>query len=230
MRCWLFIVIGWAALVFTSPAPVLAAKAGGESGHSADSPSPDKDHKPEPKRKGVEEGIFMGAIEVSLWTILVFLGVLFVLNRVAWGPIRDGLDKRERGIASDKHEAEKARKEAEELRAKLDRDRIAAEQAATQRVEKSKQDAAAAAAEELARGKADLQTERERMRHDLEVNRDQALQEIWAQAAQLATLISAKAVRKNLTYEDHRALLDEALNEFRAAARARQADLTSARA
>ena len=45
--------------------------------------------------------------------------------------------------------------------------------------------------------------------------KDQAIKELWEQAAQLATLISAKALGRSLTQEDHHRLLDEAMAEMR---------------
>jgi F-type H+-transporting ATPase subunit b len=62
---------------------------------------------------------------------------------------------------------------------------------------------------------ADNQADRKRLLHELEVAKDQALQELWTQAAQLATLISAKAIGKSLSEDDHRRLLDESLQEIR---------------
>jgi F-type H+-transporting ATPase subunit b len=70
-------------------------------------------------------------------------------------------------------------------------------------------------------------TERERLRRDISTARDQALQEIWNQTAQLATLISAKAIRRELTDEDHRRLVDEALAELRQASHERQHEVAS---
>jgi F-type H+-transporting ATPase subunit b len=65
-----------------------------------------------------------------------------------------------------------------------------------------------------AKAAAEIQVERQRMRHELEVAVDQALQELSSHAAQLATLMSAKAIGKLLTEDDHRRLLDESLQEM----------------
>jgi F-type H+-transporting ATPase subunit b len=66
-----------------------------------------------------------------------------------------------------------------------------------------------------ARAAAEISAERERLRHEVEIAKDQAIKEMWTQAAQLATLISAKAIGRSLTEDDHRRLLDEAMNEMR---------------
>lgn len=219
---WLIIGIVGMALVVAcvSPAsagPVFAASSGAEGDSHA-------------KTVGVEHGLFKGAIEVTLWTVLVFVLLLLVLHRTAWKDIREGLDKRERGIAADKAAADQARKEADELRTKLQQEMAKVNDQIRTMMEKARQDAQATAAEELARGKAELQAERERLQRELRISSDHALQEVWQQGAQLATLISSKVVRKNLGYEEHRALLDEALSEFRGAAKNRLQDIESARA
>jgi F-type H+-transporting ATPase subunit b len=73
--------------------------------------------------------------------------------------------------------------------------------------------------ERRAKAAVDIQAERQRLRHEVEMAKDQAIKEIWEQAAQLATLISARAIGRSLTEEDHRRLLDEAMLEMRQSAR-----------
>jgi F-type H+-transporting ATPase subunit b len=215
-RCILIIMV-LTALAVALPAPLQAAD---DQAHNASNG----------KILGEESGLFVGAVELSLWTILVFVILLFVLRKYAWGPILSGLQQREEGIARDKREAEHARREAAEAKAKVEAELARVNAEISQMISKARQDAQATAAEELARGKTEVQAERNRLQRELIMERDQALQEIWSKSVQLATLISTKAIGKQLGYDDHRALLDEALGEFRAAAQSRLADLQSAHA
>lgn len=215
MRSWFVIGIVWTVLAVASPAVSWAA---GPAAGDDDA-----------KRLGVEEGLFKGAAEVSLWTVLVFLVLMSVLRKYAWGPIREGLEKREQSIAHDKLEAEKAKAEAAELRASLQAEMAKANEQIRQMMDKARADAQQTAAEELARGKAELAAERDRVQRELRISTDDALRKIWDQSTQLATLISSKAVRKQLSEADHRALLEEALNEFKASAELRRDTLQSAR-
>lgn len=224
MRSWLMIGTVCAALAVVCPSGALAGPL-----FSAAAPHADGEEGGE-KVLGVQKGLFKGAVEVTLWTILVFVGLVLVLQRTAWQQIREGLDKRENDFASKKKEAELARKEAEDLREKLRLEMAKVNEQIRTMMDKARSDAQATASEELARGKAELQAERDRMLREVRMSSDAALKEIWEQSAQLATLISAKAVRKQLSYDDHRRLLDEALNEFRAAAQTRRENIESARA
>src|SRR5437660_5813793 len=104
MRNWLIAALVGAVLAVAA-APVHAAdehdkpkdkqadkaKDAGHGGHG--------DH--DKKVAGVGSGLFVGAIETSLWTIVVFVILFLVLRRFAWGPIVAGLNKREQSIAQD---------------------------------------------------------------------------------------------------------------------------------
>lgn len=173
---------------------------------------------------------FKGAVDLSIFTILVFLILFSLLRAFAWKPITEGLAKREEAMARDKMEAVKARQEADALRAQLQAEMAKVNDQIRSMMDKARQDASAVAAEELARGKKELAEERERLQRELRISTDDALQKIWQQSAQLATLISSKAVRKQLSEQDHRALVDEALAEFRQALEGRKEQIESARA
>jgi F-type H+-transporting ATPase subunit b len=178
---------------------------------------------------GISEGIFKGALDLSLWTIVVFVLLVLVLRKFAWGPILDGLKAREEGIARDKAEAEHARKEAAKARAEMEAAKAQALAEVAQMIAKGKQDAQATADEEIARVRAELQAERVRLQHEMETEQRQSWQQLVSQVAHLATLISSKAIGKQLGYDDHRALVEESLKEFRAAGHARVEDIESAR-
>jgi len=179
---------------------------------------------------GVEEGLFKGALDLTIWTLVVFLTLVFVLRTFAWTPIREGLDKREQGIAGAMEEARTAKEEASRLRDQLQAEMAKAQDQVRQILDKARHDAETTAADLLAKGKADLQTERDRLVRDMQTSHDQALQDILVQTAQLSTSIASKVVNKALSPDDHRQLIDSALAEFRQAAEERKRDITSVRA
>src|SRR5262249_54568727 len=127
--------------------------------------------------------VFKGSLDLTIWTIVVFLILFFVLNRYAWPAIREGLDKRESDIARDRQEADKSKKEATELRQHMQSEIAKTHNEARGIVEKAAADARASAADELARGKAELAAEKERLHHEVARERDQAVQEVWNQGA-----------------------------------------------
>ena len=153
--------------------------------------------------------------DLGIWTIVIFVGLLLVLWKAAWKPMLEGLHKREATIRGSVEEAHRTREEMERLRVQFKAEMDQAYAKIPQLMDEARRDAQRLAEEMRSKATADIQTERQRLRHELEVARDQALQELWTQAAQLATLISAKAIGRSLSEDDHRRLLDEALQEMK---------------
>ena len=59
--------------------------------------------------------------DLAIWTFVVFVVLLAILWKFAWGPIVAGLEKREQGIAEHIAAAERAHEEAKLLLAEYDR-------------------------------------------------------------------------------------------------------------
>jgi F-type H+-transporting ATPase subunit b len=154
-------------------------------------------------------------VDLGIWTLLVFLILFFLLKKYAWGPILEGLHKREDAIRSAVEEAKLARAETERERAKFQREMEEAFAKIPAMMDEARRDAQTMADEMRARAQADIQADRDRLRREIELAKDQALQQIWSQAATLATLISARTLKRDVSEEDHRRLIDEALKEMR---------------
>jgi F-type H+-transporting ATPase subunit b len=152
--------------------------------------------------------------DLAIWAIVIFVLLLIVLRKMAWGPMLEGLQKREETIKNSVEEAKRARADTERMSQefKVKMDQAYAE--IPKIMENARRDAEAFKEEMRAETTKDIQAERQRLRREIETARDQALQELWNQAAQLATLISAKAIGRSLTEDDHRRLLDEAIRDL----------------
>ena len=155
--------------------------------------------------------------DLGLWTIVVFLLLFFVLRKLAWGPMLEGLKKREESIRLAVEEAKLARAETEKVRAdfKAQMDKAYAE--IPKIMDEARREAQQLADQMRAKALADIQTERQRLRREIETARDQALKELQDFAADLATRISAKVLKRAVSADDHRRLVDDALNEMRQA-------------
>jgi F-type H+-transporting ATPase subunit b len=158
------------------------------------------------------------AFDLGLWTIVVFLLLYAILKKKAWGPMLEGLQKREENILNALSEAKKANEEAQTLRVQLQKDHDSAAQKVAEMLEKARRDSEQAFNEKMKKADAEIQEKRNRVLREVETAKDQALQELLHTQAQLATLISAKTIRKNLTVDDHRQQVDEALADMKTAA------------
>lgn len=177
--------------------------------------------------EGEDNPITTPRLDLGIWTIVVFVLLLLLLRRLAWGPMLEGLQRREQNIRAAREEAERARDEAQRLRADLQAEMDRAAEKVAGLMDGARRDAQRATDEMLGKAREEIQKERERLHREIGVARDQALQEIWNQTAQLATLISAKAIRRQLDANDHRRLVDEAIGELREAGHERQLQVAS---
>ncbi len=152
-------------------------------------------------------------VGLMIWTLLAFGTTLYLLNKLAFPRIAEALDRRRQAIEDSIASAERSRAEADELleeyRARL---REAREQADDIVVRARK---AGEAVEDQA--KVDATKQREQLmaqaRRDIETETRRALEEIRREVADLTVTATEKVTRKSLTPEDHRRLIDDALDE-----------------
>jgi F-type H+-transporting ATPase subunit b len=160
----------------------------------------------------------------------VFILLFLILTKLAWKPMLEGLQKREANIHGALEEAQKARADAQRLRAELRKEMDHAGEKVREILDEARRDAQHTTDEMVAKARGEIQTERDRLRREIDTARDQALQQLWTQSAQLATLVSAKAIRRQLAEDDHRRLVDEALAELRDAGTRRQREMAGVQA
>jgi F-type H+-transporting ATPase subunit b len=161
-------------------------------------------------------------VDLAIWSIIIFVLLLLLLRKTAWGPMLDAFHKRERSIADAIKEAEEARASAHSLRQDLEAHINKSHEQVRDLLDEGRKEAQAARDRMLAEARGEVQAERERLHREIDMARDQALQQIWTQAAQLATLVSSKVIRRKLTPEDHSGLIEEALADLRRVAKQRQ--------
>jgi F-type H+-transporting ATPase subunit b len=163
--------------------------------------------------------------DLGLWTLVIFVLLFLILRWKAWPMMLEGLQRREQGIRSAIDEAHKAREETARLRDEILRERNKAEEEARATIDAARRDALKAADEMKTKALAEIRAERDRARRELELARDSALQDLWAQTAQLATLVSGRVIGRQLNFEDHRQLVDEAITDFRRAGAERKREI-----
>jgi F-type H+-transporting ATPase subunit b len=165
---------------------------------------------------GENPDILEPRFDLTIWSIVIFVVLFFVLRKFAWGPILEGLQRREHSIEEAIEEAKRVREDMAKQQASFQKQMADVNQQIPKLLEEARRHAEQLKEEMRTQAAADINAERQRLRHDIELAKDQALQEIWNQAANLATAISAQAIRRSLAPEDHRRLVDEALAEIQA--------------
>ena len=152
--------------------------------------------------------------ELGFWSILVFLGLLAVLGRFAWRPLVEAIDAREKHIRDSVQDAERARDQAKALLAEHDKKLAEVQNEVRAILDEARRDAQQTQTEILKQAQSEAQNTRDRAKREIEQARDQALKELFDQAADLATEIAGRIVQRTLNPQDHRDLVQKALNEL----------------
>jgi F-type H+-transporting ATPase subunit b len=149
-----------------------------------------------------------------IWTILTFLVLLGLLARFAWRPLLAALQARQDRITQSLDEAKRAHEEMERVKresAEIIRQAhaeagtiVASSRADAERVrEDTKQKARAEAAAILAAAERQIQAEAVRARDA-----------VRREAVDLSVAIASKLIRRNISAEDNRAMIDEMIGSL----------------
>jgi F-type H+-transporting ATPase subunit b len=152
--------------------------------------------------------------DLAVWTLLVFVLLLAVLWKFAWGPILAGLEKREHAIAHEIADTKHQHEEADALVAKYEARLAAAGEEVRALLDEGRRDAEHARQTILAEAKTAAEAERLRALREIESATDGALRSLAERSAQLAVELAGKIVRRSLTSADHARLVDEAVEKF----------------
>ena len=151
---------------------------------------------------------------LMIWTLVCFFITFFVLKKFAFGPIQNMIDQRRARIREAVEEAERGRAEARRLleehkaligQAKSEAGEILAEARRTADSQRER------AKEEI---EADRQRRLEDTRRQIEAETTRSLELIRAEVAELALVATSKVTGKVLDREDHRRLIDDAIDEL----------------
>jgi F-type H+-transporting ATPase subunit b len=153
------------------------------------------------------------SVGLMIWTLLAFGISLAILRRLAFPRIAEALDKRRRAIVESIESAERTRVEADQLldeyRERLKEAREQAEDivARARRASENLQE------ETKVEARQQREELMEQTRRDIEQETRRALDEIRKEVAQLTVIATEKVTRKSLDDDDHRRLVEEALQE-----------------
>jgi F-type H+-transporting ATPase subunit b len=169
---------------------------------------------PIPIASGSNSWLITPNVGLTIWTLVVFLVSLYILNKVAFPRIRDALDQRRASIDESIDAAERTRQEAEELLANY-RERLqAARGQADEIVQRARQTAESHEHEARERGQEILAEAAKRAERDIEAATKRALGDLRREVADLTVMATEKVTRKTLDDSDQRRLVDEALSEL----------------
>ena len=150
-----------------------------------------------------------------VWTIITFLILLGVLTRFAWKPLLKALETRENEISQSLEDAEKAKQELERLSAESDEIIAKARSEAQGIVSEGKKAAEQLTATTLNKAKEEAMANLSAAKEQIKIERDKAIVEIKGEVVNLSLSVAEKLVKKNLSKEDNKSLIDESLKNVK---------------
>jgi F-type H+-transporting ATPase subunit b len=156
---------------------------------------------------------FAGNVGNALWTLVIFVLVVAILGKFAWGPILDQLKARESfihgALSSAKQQREAAEASLKEYTEKLRAARAEADQIIAQ----SRADAERLREEMKQKARAEADAIVKNAERQIQLETARALQQIRREAVDLSVMIASKLIQRNLTKEDNERLIEEALSQ-----------------
>jgi F-type H+-transporting ATPase subunit b len=153
-------------------------------------------------------------LDLSVWTAVVFLVVLAILSKYAWGPIADGLQKRENDIAGQIAEAQQRNEEARHILADYEKKLAAARDEVRVLIDDGRRDSEKVGQQVLEKAREESAIERQRAVQQIETATAAALKELAERSATLAVELAGKIVGAHLQAADHSRLIEQSLAEF----------------
>jgi F-type H+-transporting ATPase subunit b len=164
-----------------------------------------------------EEGAtnpFAGDVGSAIWTLVIFILVVIILGKFAWGPILNVLRKREDFIQDSLAQAKRDR-EGAEARLKEYEERLAgAEAAATKIVDESRREAENVKRTIEADAKREANAMIERAKREIGIATNTATRELYDLSGKLATEIASRIIRKELSPQEHERLIADSIEEL----------------
>ena len=155
--------------------------------------------------------LFAGDLGNSFWTLLIFVVVLVVLGKFAWGPILATLQARESFIHDALAKA-KADRDAAEARLREYEERLAQARAeASGIVDEGRRDAIVVKQRIEEDAKREAEKMIERAKREIQIATETATKELYQVAARLATDMAGKVIGREIGPQDHERLIAESL-------------------
>lgn len=155
-----------------------------------------------------DQGLFSGSFADAVWTVAAFVAVLVILSKVAWKPMVERLNARERHIQQQIDAANDARQRAEKL---LDEYK----EQGTKIIKEAADQAQQRQEELLQRARREVFAIKQKAQDDIEYARSAALEQLWAEAAEMISALSREVLGRTVTTEDDYRLIQDAIGQIK---------------
>jgi F-type H+-transporting ATPase subunit b len=152
--------------------------------------------------------------DLAIFTFIVFVILLVVLRKFAWGPIMQALERREHNIAEHITQAERNHEQARQLLADYELRLAGAANEVRDLLDEARRDAEATKQSILVEARQGAEAEKARALRDIETATDAALETLAERSSKLAVDLAGKIVSAQLSKDDHARLIQDAVAKF----------------
>lgn len=163
---------------------------------------------------GGEANPLAAPIDLALWTLVVFLGLMFVLGKYAWKPIIEGLNAREKGIADNIESAARAQEEAQSSLKAYEEKMAGAHDEAAALIAEARNSAAAAKEKLMAEANEEANRTRQKGLADVEAAKSAAVRDLAEASVDSAVSLASNIVGRSLKKDDHAKLIEDSVKRF----------------
>ena len=157
---------------------------------------------------------FAGNLGNMVWTLVIFVLVVAVLGKFAWGPVLSLLQQREEFIHKSLSDAKLDRDEAEARLKDYTLKLQSAQAEAVAIIEDARKDAERLREELRQRSRAEADTILKNAERQIEMQTTRAVQQIRQEAVDLSVTIASKLLQRNISKEDNEKLIADALKQI----------------
>ena len=148
------------------------------------------------------------------WTVITFVILLFILKKMAWGPILNSLNERENFIKDSIDKAEKAQADAEKLLAENNANLAKAEEEAQKIIEQGREYSDKLKVQMLEESKNEAKKLITEATSEIERKNQEAFNNLKDQVADIAIDAAEKIIRANLDKEKQTKLINEYIKDL----------------
>ena len=158
--------------------------------------------------------ILMPDTLMVILTWATFFILLFILQKFAFKPILDGLQKRERDIRESIENADKAKAQLAQIEQEKQRIINEAKAQASQIVEQGRKTARDLAADIEVKSKQHAQDILQAAQAEIAGERQKVLKQLRQESADIAISLAGKIIRENMDQDKNRRLVEEAIKQL----------------
>ncbi len=148
-----------------------------------------------------------------VFQLIMFIILLALLKKFAWGPLMGIMSERENYIATEIAAAEKSRAEANDILEEQRRLLKEARLEAQTMIENSKKQGLDQREEIIVTARQEAERLKESAKREIETQKEQAVTALREQVASLSVLIASKVIEKELSADDQQKLINDYIHE-----------------